>query len=232
VKKLIKLLIPKGIIRMLLNFYIKKHFNVDFGKRAGADLDTFFEGMNLINDYSSLSKSFLGLGSYIAGHTSLTKVKIGRFCSIGQNVKNSLGIHPTNYISTHPAFFSTKKQAAFTFVNENKFEEHKYADNDKKYLVIFGNDVWIGNNVILMDGIRIGDGAIVGTGAIVTKDVEPYAIVGGVPAKLIRRRFDCETINILLKFKWWEKDFSWIEYHHDLFLRSDQFISFIQSSSK
>ena len=119
----IKKLIPIGIKRTLINSYIKKYNNVTFGIGAMGDMYTVYEGKNLINNYSTLSKSYIGLGSYIAGNTSLTRIKIGKFCSIGQNVKNSLGIHPTNLISTHPAFFSTKKQAGFTFVVENRFEE-------------------------------------------------------------------------------------------------------------
>lgn len=223
IKNIIKLLMPSIIRRPLLILYIKKKYDVIFGKGAGADLNTVFEGKNLINNYSSLSKSYMGLGSYIAGHTSLTRIKIGRFCSIGQNVKNSLGIHPTNFISTHPAFFSTKKQAGFTFAERDMFEEHKYVDKEKKYLVVIGNDVWIGNNVILMDGITIGDGAIIGTGAIVTKDVEPYSIVGGIPAKLIRKRFSQEEIDLLLKFKWWNKDFEWIEENAKQFITPTSF---------
>ena len=69
---------------------------------------------------------------------------------------------------------------------------------------IIGNDVWIGNNVTIMPGVKIGDGAVIGTNATVTKDVEPYSIVAGNPAKLIRKRFDDETIEFLLKLKWWD----------------------------
>ena len=228
----VKKILPRFIKKYISNYYARIKYDVKFGKHAGADLKTYFEGKNYINDYSNVSHSYIGLGTYIAGHTSFSKVKIGRFCSIGKNIKTNIGIHPTDLISSHPAFFSIKKQAGFTFVDKNKFNEHKYADEDKKYLVIIGNDVWIGNNVIIMDGIKIGDGAIIGTSAIVTKDVEPYSVMGGVPAKLIRKRFDTDVIDALLEFKWWEMDFYWIERHHELFLQPDRFVTFIKSSKK
>lgn len=224
VKQVLKKIIPSPIIRLVVNCYLKRRYQVKFGKGVRTDFDTKFEGRNLINDYTAISRSYIGLGSYVAGHTSLTRVKIGRFCSIGQNVKNSLGIHPTEYISTHPAFFSKKKQAGFSFVKESIFEEHKYVDSKKQYLAIIGNDVWIGNNVILMDGITIGDGAIIGTGAIVTKDVDPYCIVGGIPAKLIRKRFDDTTIRELIDLSWWNKGFDWIEGNAALFTDPIEFI--------
>lgn len=218
------MLIPLGLKRLLINFYISKQYDVKFGKKAGADLSTFFEGKNFVNNNSSVSHSHIGLGTYIAGNTSLSRIKIGRFCSIGQNVKNRFALHPTNFVSTHPAFFSINKQAGFTFVNENHFEEHKYIDKDKELSLIIGNDVWIGNNVVLMDGITIGDGAIIGTGAVVTKDVEPYCIVGGIPAKKIRKRFDENTIKLFLEQKWWNRDFDWIKRNSDSFRNTNEFI--------
>lgn len=87
------------------------------------------------------------------------------------------------------------------------FDQIKYVDEEKKYFVEIGNDVWIGNNVLIMDGIRIGDGAILAAGSVIAKDVEPYTIVGGVPAKFIRKRFKDSEIDFLLDFKWWERNY-------------------------
>jgi acetyltransferase-like isoleucine patch superfamily enzyme len=203
-------IVPKRIRIKLLQYLNSKNYDVKFGKGASAS-KTFFEGKNFVNSDSHIINSYIGLATYISGDCKLSKIKIGRFCSIGQNLKNHFSLHPgSDFISTHPAFFSTKKQAGFTFVEDNSFEESKYVDEDKKYYSIIGNDVWIGNDVKIMEGIEIGDGAIIATGAIVTKDVAPYSIVGGVPAKLIRFRFTKEEIDLLIETKWWEKDISWI----------------------
>ena len=99
-------------------------------------------------------------------------------------------------VSTSPCFYSTKKQCGYTFAKTNKIQEHKN--------VYIGHDVFIGANVLIMGGIKIGSGAIVAAGAVVTKDVPPYAIVGGVPAKIIKYRFDNDIVDKLLKVKWWE----------------------------
>ena len=223
--------IPHFLKRVIYKVIIRKSSsNIEFGRRAYADLSTRFGGNNSINDYSSLTRSEIGFGSYIAGHTGLSQVKIGRYCSIGQNVKNCFGIHPTDHVSTHPSFYSTKKQAGFTYSKENKILEHKYADKEGKFINIIGNDVWIGNNVSLMDGITIGDGAIIGTGAVVTKDVAPYEIVGGIPAKRIKHRFSDDIVLKLLEFKWWEQDEEWLRTHSELFENPTYFIKYISSN--
>ena len=182
-------------------------------------LNTTFEGYNTIWD-KSIFVGKMGYGSYLGRYCSIN-VSIGRFCSIGTNVKTIISTHPSNgFVSTHPAFFSTKKQNGESFVDSQKFEEIRYADSEKKYPVIIGNDVWIGDNVAILGGITIGDGAIIGANAVVTHSVEPYAVVGGVPARVIRYRFDKKTIDWLLRFKWWDKSIDWIrdnaEYFSDI----------------
>ena len=87
-----------------------------------------------------------------------------------------------------------------------------------------GNDVWIGLNATILDGVTIGDGAIVAAGAVVTKDVPPYAVVGGVPAKIIKYRFTESQIDFLLKFRWWEKDRKWIQQNYKRFQDIESFI--------
>ena len=124
------------------------------------------------------------------------KLKIGKFCQIASNVKFLMNgmFHSMNGITTFPfAIFSKDCQNTYPSHFQYPFKGN----------TIVGNDVWIGYNVTIMPGVHIGDGAIIGTNALVTKDIEPYTIVGGNPAKEIRRRFDNETIEKLLKIQWW-----------------------------
>ncbi len=122
-------------------------------------------------------------------------LKIGKFCSIAPNVNILLGgNHNMSAISTYPFWFYHPKLA----VNN--------CEHIQKSGVEIGNDVWIGFGVTILSGVVIGHGAVIGAGSVVTKNVEPYAIVGGNPAKLIRKRFADETIKKLLESKWWELD--------------------------
>ena len=164
---------------------------------------------NTIYNEVSLNEVTLGDFTYIAGNTNISKTTIGKFCSIGPDCKIGLGKHPTkDFVSTHPVFFSTLKQAQVTFADRNYFDEFAY--------IIIGNDVWLGANVIVVDGVKIGDGAVVAAGSVVTKDIPPYAIVGGVPAKIIKYRFEKEEIEKLLQLKWWDMD---VEYLKENFIK-------------
>ena len=177
-----------------------------------------FEGANSVAKFSIIVDSKIGYATYINSYSKLFKCKIGRFCSISQKVQVVFGNHPTNdFVSTHPAFYTTRNQSNFSFVNKLKFEEYAFADKAKKYFIEIGNDVWIGYGVILKSGIHIGDGAIIAAGAVVTKDVPPYSIVGGVPAKVIKYRFNEEEIEFLNNLKWWNKEINWIEKKAPLF---------------
>lgn len=125
---------------------------------------------------------------------------IGRFCSIAPGVNIGDGDHPLTWMSSHP--FQWGEQSWITQEEKDRFIfPIKPPPKRKTYI---GNDVWIGANATITMGVRIGDGAVVAAGAIVTKDVPPYAIVGGVPAKLIRYRFNRETIKRLRKIRWWQ----------------------------
>jgi len=138
----------------------------------------------------------LGAYSYIGPNSNISNTQIGKFCSIGPNFIAGYGLHPTNGISTAPMFYSaTNLSNGTTLCDKTKFQEHKP--------IIIGHDVFIGANVIILDGVTIGDGAIIGAGAVVTKDVPAYAIVGGVPAKILKYRFTNEEISALKKIKWW-----------------------------
>lgn len=153
-----------------------------------------------------LHQVWLGDYSYIAKNSSVSNCVIGKFCSIGPNFCCGLGIHPTNGVSTAPMFYSTAKQNGLSLCEKRKVEESKQT--------IIGNDVFIGANVTILDGVKVGDGAVIGAGAVVTKDIPPYAIAVGVPAKVVKYRFDEITIRGLLEKQWWngsEEDLNKVE---------------------
>ena len=183
--------------------------NVKFsGKVNIGGFHSSFDGNNRVGKNSFFAGK-LGYGSYI-GENAYINASIGKYCSVASDVKVVTGNHPAkDYVSTHPAFFSTKKQAGFTYVTEDLFKEETP--------VVIGNDVWIGQGAMLLSGVTIGDGAIIAAGAVVTKDVKPYSIVGGVPAKEIRKRFSEEEIKFLLELKWWDKPEKWIKENAEKF---------------
>lgn len=205
------------LLKYLLNYVIKlKHKSVVFHSGSIINKNSKFEGHNSVGKNNYLINTTVGTGTYTGNNVNFSSVHIGRFCSIASNVKNLLGRHPVDtFVSTHPAFFSKQAAAGFTFSDEQLFEELKYVSPD--FLVEIGSDVWIGENVTIFDNVKIGHGAIIGANSLVTKNIEPYSINVGVPAKQVKYRFDDETIKLLLKFEWWNKEFEWIKNNKKLF---------------
>jgi len=199
-----------------------KNPNLNAGFRAKADRRARFEGYNKLSHHSFFSGE-MGYASYI-GANSVVVGKIGRFCSIAENVHFLTMTHPTEgFVSTHPCFYSLKKQSGFTYAKAQLFCEEKRLE-DSNYSVVVGNDVYIGFGATIVAPCRIGDGAVVAAGAVVTGDVEPYEIVGGVPARRIRYRMEAEKREEMLRIKWWEKDIAWIEEHASCFESVDKFL--------
>lgn len=165
-----------------------------------ADGECVFEPYVRLNKGVFLRSVNVGRMTYFNRDVHAGGATIGSFCSIGpETVIGGLGSHPVDRLSTHPAFYSPHLRAGQTFVDSGSFDELPITE--------IGSDVWIGARAIILDGVKVGHGAIVAAGALVNKDVPPYAIVGGVPAKVIKFRFEKQMIEKLLDWKWWSLSF-------------------------
>lgn len=150
----------------------------------------------------------IGKYSYIGNNSFVSDTDIGSFTSISTNCYIGGTSHPTDWVSTSPVFHKWEN------IMKKNFARHEFEIFKRTTI---GNDVWIGNRVMIKAGVKISDGAVVGMGSIVTKDIGPYEIWAGNPARLIRKRFDDETIDALEKMKWWEWDDNKIEKYADKF---------------
>lgn len=213
-----------GMKQLLKRWVLRLKWRGKLQLEQGCDiaLQAQFEGMNKIYSHSSFG-GILGYGSYIGHHSSLT-AKIGRFCSISNHVICNAGIHPFQapFATTSPCFFSLRKQNGATFTTQQMLNEIKTTDNEGAFDCEIGNDVWICEGVFINGGIHIADGAVVLAHAVVTKDVPPYAIVGGVPAKIIGYRYDEATIKWLLNVQWWNNPIAWFRAHWSLLCDIDK----------
>lgn len=161
-------------------------------------------------------KAVIDAYSYIAANTDVENAEIGKFCSIADHCRIGMSSHSLHYISTSPIFTQTKNALQEKWVEKNVFI-HK-SEEERVYL---GNDVWVGSHALINGGVRIGNGACIAAGAVVVKDVPPYAIVGGVPARIIRYRFSEEIINLLEELQWWNLPESILKKHIALFQKEN-----------
>ena len=157
-----------------------------------------------IYNNSVINNSQIASYSYIGKNCLVQNTQIGKFCSISNDVLIGLGNHPSENFSTSPIFYRVNNALKIKLVHTNSdFQEYQPIN--------IGNDVWIGTRAIVMDGVTIGHGAIIAANSVVTKDVPPYSVVGGVPAKIIKYRFQETKIEKLQRLQWWHLPFEEIK---------------------
>ncbi|WBY07962.1 CatB-related O-acetyltransferase [Sphingomonas sp. 7/4-4] len=187
----------------------RKYPGLRLGRRTQISRSRFGSNVS-VGDGTQVIRSSIGDFSYVGPSGSLIDAEIGRFCSLASEIHVGTGSHPARIsVSTHPVFYLSRPVAGWDFVDKDGLKE--FAPTR------IGNDVWIGLGAIVRDGVTIGDGAIVAAGAVVVRDVEPYAIYGGVPARLIRYRFSEEEIEWLMALRWWDRGLPWIRAHAHAF---------------
>ena len=157
---------------------------------------------NVIFAEARIVHSDIGDHTFIQRGSVVNHASIGKFCSIAQRVTIGLGRHPIASASSHPAFYSATQPIEAHFSDRDIFEPFRRTS--------VGHDVWIGQGAMIVDGVTIGTGAVIGAGAVVTKDIPPYAVAVGVPARVRRYRFDEATVRGLLESRWWDRSEQWL----------------------
>nr|WP_066354376.1 CatB-related O-acetyltransferase [Aliarcobacter skirrowii] len=203
---MIKSIIKKILVTykmVMLNKKNKIQKNCVIGKKVTLN-NCILDDYSRVAEYASIHNTEVGKYSSLGRYSKITHTKIGKYCSISWDTTiNAVG-HEIHKLTTHS--FARRPDLGFGVKKDGR----------RYQKVIIKNDVWIGANSVIMPGITIGNGAIIGAGAVVTKDVPDYAIVVGVPAKIVKYRFEEDIIKRLLELKWWELDPKVIKKHVDL----------------
>ncbi|MBQ9523624.1 MAG: CatB-related O-acetyltransferase [Bacteroidaceae bacterium] len=146
-----------------------------------------------------IKSSKIGSYSYVSACTDIENAEIGKFCSIADHCRIGMSSHSLQYLSSSPLFTQKVNALREKWTDRDVFEK-----KDVEERVFLGNDVWVGSHALINGGVHVGDGACIAAGAVVVKDVPSYAIVGGVPAKVIKYRFEQRMIDRLVALRWWD----------------------------
>lgn len=193
---------------------VKNLFNPKISKFSFVSSNNQIDPRAVIYRMVKMKRSSIGRYSYVGNGTDVECADIGQFCSISDHCRIGMGGHTLSYISSCPLF--TQK---INGCQEQWVETDIHAVEEKR--AVLGNDVWVGSHVLINGGVTVGHGAVIGAGAVVVKDVPPYAIVGGVPAKVIRYRFSPEIIEKLLELQWWKYDDMFLKKHIAFFQKEN-----------
>ena len=210
-----------SLIASLFSF---KKFNKNISVFALWDNNCFFNKKKcFIGPFAKMYHTKIGDYTRLRHFCTTAYAEIGKFCSIASGSKIGIAGHPSNLLSTNSIFYLDNS------LNRKFKNDIKYTPYSK---ITVGNDVWIGEKCLIMPGVNIGNGAIIAAHAVVTKDVPPYAIVGGVPAKVIKYRFSNDVIEKLQEIRWWHMSDDEIISHKEIFAKENLTVEDIISEFK
>lgn len=175
--------------------FVKNFFNPGCSLFSTIDDVSVIDPKANVNAHVLMFRSSIGKYSYVGGPSKVVCADIGKYCSIASEASIGMGTHTLNMLSTCSIFTEKHNGTGHSWIDKVGIDPFER--------VSIGNDVWIGKRVMVLGGVTIGDGAVVAAGAVVTKDVPPYAVVGGVPAKVIKYRFTEAEIETLERLCWW-----------------------------